>query len=170
MATMYTLVQHSGGMGFEEAVEKVSVSTVREQDRIQRAGGVLLRTYQEASDAAEAVNYPPGSEGIIPQASGTFSDKLVKGLRLYLPPADFDAPVVKDPVMIQGFELKLCYPVAGRRLILAERDRKFVVATIPAEGIPDEWDLGVYRSDPGGATKQYAARWASLSSLELVHG
>lgn len=170
MTTMYTLVQHSGGAGFERAVEEVAVSTVSEQACIQRAGGVLLRTYQEASDAAEAANYPPGVEGIIPQARGAFSNRLVKGLRLYVPPADFDAPVVTDPVMIQGFEVKLCYPVAGRRLILAELDGKFVVATIPAKGIPTEWDLGVYRSDPGGATKQYAARWASLSSLELVSG
>ncbi|MDJ0463078.1 hypothetical protein [Streptomyces sp. H27-C3] len=170
MATMYTLVQHSGGTGFERAVEEVSVSTIREQDHIQRAGGVLLRTYQAASDAADAENYPPGAEGIIPQARGTFSNKLVNGLPLYIPPTGFDAPVVKDPVMVQGFEVKLCYPVAGRRLILAELDGKFVVATIPAEGLPKEWDLGVYRSDPGGATKQYAARWASLSNLELLRG
>ncbi|WP_274916833.1 hypothetical protein [Streptomyces sp. WZ-12] len=168
---MYTLVQHSGGLGFERAVEEVSVSTKGEQARIQRAGGVLFKTYKAASDAADAENFPPGIEGIIPQARGTFSDKLVNGLRLYIPPTGFNAPVVKDPVMIQGWEVKLCYPVADRRLIFAQRGpEEFVVATIPAEGIPYEWAHGSYRSDPGSTAQQFATRYASLASLELADG
>lgn len=72
--------------------------------------------------------------------------------------------------MIQGYEVQLCYPVAGRRLILAELDGKFVIATIPAEGVPSEWEHGNYRSDPGAAASRYGARYAELTGLGLADG
>ncbi|GHB51999.1 hypothetical protein GCM10010331_44440 [Streptomyces xanthochromogenes] len=168
--TKYTLVQHSGGgTGFEKAVEEVAVTLKADQARVERVGGVLFDTYGAASDAAMEENYPPGTEGIVPQAKGTFADARLNGLRIYVPAAP-GAPVA--PMVIRGWEVKLAAPVAGRRLILAQKsETEFVVATIPAEGTPVEWDLGTYRSDPGAAATAFGARYRSLASLmEPVHG
>lgn len=86
----YTLVQHSafgyaGKSGFYHAVETRSIDTARDRDLIHRVGGVLMENGYEIDQLEERVNYPEGTEGLYPKARGTFSDKTIDGLRIYIP-------------------------------------------------------------------------------------
>lgn len=86
---MYTIVQHSGyGYGqkpaFEHGLETRSVTTLTEQKAVQRAGGILLSN-REAEEFADKEMYPESVDGLVPQAPGTFSDKCVDGLCIYIP-------------------------------------------------------------------------------------
>lgn len=88
----YTLVQHSGyGVAgkpeFSRAVEEASVSdSKRLAAKIERAGGVLFASGEEAQRYAFEFNYPPGVEGLVPRVRGGFHAEVeVGGLRLYLP-------------------------------------------------------------------------------------
>lgn len=86
----WTVVQHSGygysaKPGFEHAVETRHISTQAERHRVEGAGGVIFDTCMAAEDFAEAANYPAGNPGIYPRAKGTFSDKLIDGLLIYIP-------------------------------------------------------------------------------------
>lgn len=90
MSTKYTVVQHSGytyggNPEFEQAVEPRMIPNVRDLRKVQAAGGVVLDGYVEAEDFCDAANYPPGTEGIVPQARGTFADVRVDSLRVYVP-------------------------------------------------------------------------------------
>ena len=94
----YTVVQHSGfGYGsdpqFQHGLESRSVLTKAERERVTKAGGLLFDTYTEAEDFAADAMYgtfkdDPGNTrtfDLTPRAKGTFSDKKVDGLRIYIP-------------------------------------------------------------------------------------
>jgi hypothetical protein len=86
----YTIVQHSafgykGDRQFERGVESRQVDIKVQQDRVIKAGGVLFDTYSEAEDFAMKAMYPEGYPGLTPRVEGTFSDKQVDGLRIYIP-------------------------------------------------------------------------------------
>jgi hypothetical protein len=90
MAEKWTVVQHSGfgyaeDPTFEHGLEERQVSTRREQDRVERAGGVLFDGYCEAEDFAMSAMYPGEGAGLMPRAAGTFSENKVDGLRVYVP-------------------------------------------------------------------------------------
>ena len=73
----YTLVQHSGvttgHAEFTHGLESRRIATQAERQLIERAGGVVFDTYQQAEAYAEAEQYPPGHDGLIPAAPGHFS-------------------------------------------------------------------------------------------------
>ncbi|MFJ5071651.1 hypothetical protein ACIQC7_35070 [Kitasatospora sp. NPDC088556] len=89
--TQYTLVQHSAAGNnpeeFGRAVELRSITPGQAQ-MIRTAGGLVFDSYTEADAEEDAVNYPPGVEGLIPQADGSFSKAkklLLDGSPIYLP-------------------------------------------------------------------------------------
>lgn len=89
-ATMYAPVQHSGyGYGndpdFAHGLETRTVSTAAQQDAVRRAGGVLFDSYVASERYCDEEMYPPGVEGLIPRAPGTFSDTKIDTLRVYVP-------------------------------------------------------------------------------------
>ena len=86
----YTLVQHSafgykGDRTFARAVEERMLHSQIEIDRVKKAGGLVFDHYP--SDEEYDVNYPEGTNGLVPQVRGTFSDRLIDGLRIYVPAA-----------------------------------------------------------------------------------
>lgn len=86
----WTVVQHSGygysgKPGFEHAVESRVIESARERRTIESEGGLVFAKYNEAEDFAEAANFPEGASGIYPEAKGTFSEKMIDGLRIYIP-------------------------------------------------------------------------------------
>ena len=86
----YTVVQHSAygyqqKPGWEQGLETRRVSKVKDQQAIEKAGGLLLNTYGEAEDFAEQAMYPPGVEGLYPAAAGTFASLKIDGLAIYIP-------------------------------------------------------------------------------------
>ena len=88
--TCWTLVQHSGygyggNEGFAQGLELRSIETVGERNRVLKAGGVIYDDYEAAMVAENNGMYPKGYEGIYPNAQGTFSDKEVDGLKIYIP-------------------------------------------------------------------------------------
>ena len=89
MTTRYTAVMHSAGvMGdsrFAEAVEECAVTTGSQVHHVLAAGGILFDSYTAASDFCEWENYPPGVEGLIPHAPGTFSRRGIMGASIYMP-------------------------------------------------------------------------------------
>lgn len=89
---MYTLIQHTGytqgrNKSFQHAVEEAWVSSQGLFDKITDAGGVLFDSYLVADMAAYRVNYPPGCEGLIPQAKGSFINVKYSSVRhrIYIP-------------------------------------------------------------------------------------
>jgi hypothetical protein len=52
---------------------------------VEGVGGVLLDSYEDASDLAEQVNYPPETQGLYPAAKGTFAEQKIEGLAIYVP-------------------------------------------------------------------------------------
>jgi len=91
MNEQWTIVQHSaygykGNPQFKQGLETRKVNTNAEVNRVGAAGGVIFPSYREAEDTAMNWMYPPGhSGGIIPDAKGTFSDKEIDGLKIYIP-------------------------------------------------------------------------------------
>lgn len=86
----YTLVRHTGYTGtghtdFKNAVESRGI-TAREAERVRSAGGLVFTDYANATKAEEATNYPPGTEGLVPRATGTFVSRVLDE-QLYIPPA-----------------------------------------------------------------------------------
>jgi hypothetical protein len=85
----WTLVQHSGiahDAGFINGVEEASVERDSEVTKIENQGGLLFDTYEAASEAMMAHNYPDEVKGLYPRVRGTFSRTRIGGRRLYLPP------------------------------------------------------------------------------------
>ena len=85
----YTLVQHSGfgyarNPQFKRAVEERYLSD-KQAEKVKELGGLLFENYGLAHDAAEAENYPPSVQGLIPCVAGSFHKLEIDGLRLYLP-------------------------------------------------------------------------------------
>jgi hypothetical protein len=86
----WIIVQHSGfeyggKPGFGQAAETRMVSTARQRNLVEKAGGVLFENCVEAEEFSELANYPEGSEGIYPRAFGSFSPLMIGGLRIYIP-------------------------------------------------------------------------------------
>lgn len=74
----FTLVRHSAyginrDADFRHAVEEHAIVDGM-IPRILKAGGLIFDTYKEAFDAAQAYNYPPGTQALIPQAQGEFKN------------------------------------------------------------------------------------------------
>jgi hypothetical protein len=89
MHPCWTLVQHSGygyggDPGFARGLEIRQVETRAERARVEKAGGVIFDTYVEASKAEDEWPYVDNG-GLYPHAQGTFSDKTIDGLRIYVP-------------------------------------------------------------------------------------
>ncbi|EGR2229610.1 hypothetical protein QX249_10070 [Vibrio parahaemolyticus] len=82
----YTLVEHSGING---AVELRSIASASEKKKVIAENGVILSSYEKASDAEYKVNYPEGAEGINPVPTKTFSKKRISGQRIYCPTPEF---------------------------------------------------------------------------------
>jgi hypothetical protein len=88
----WTLVQHSAygygeKPGWEKAVETRQITTPAELKRVQDAGGMIFDSYGEADDQEMKSNYPEGTGDKImyPSVLGTFSDKQLDGLKIYVP-------------------------------------------------------------------------------------
>jgi hypothetical protein len=87
---VWTVVQHSGygynhDPDFQQGLETRHVETRPEQDRIAKAGGLMFDSYTDAEDFADAAMYPPGYQGLMPRAAGTFSNLQIDGLAIYIP-------------------------------------------------------------------------------------
>lgn len=90
----HTVVQHSGygykgDPQFIKGLESRTVDTRATLDRVKKAGGVLFHSYAQAEDYCMEEMYrtaPPGAFTLTPQAPGEFSDRVVDGLRIYVPP------------------------------------------------------------------------------------
>lgn len=89
--TKWTLVQHSGYgyRGKEELVkglEPRQVTTWAEQRMIQKLGGMLFHAREAAEEFAEHEMYPDSQYGgLIPMVPGSFAEKGIDGLAIYLP-------------------------------------------------------------------------------------
>jgi hypothetical protein len=88
----WTLVQHSAygyqeKPGWDKAVETRKLTTEAELDRVRKVGGLLFSTYDAADQQEYQSNYPDGAGErlMYPQVKGTFSDKEVDGLKIYIP-------------------------------------------------------------------------------------
>jgi hypothetical protein len=88
----YTLVQHSAygyqeKPGWDKAVETRRITTEAELDRVKKVGGFVFPSYNEADDQEYKSNYPEGAGDRItyPEVKGTFSDKELDGLKIYIP-------------------------------------------------------------------------------------
>lgn len=86
----WTVVQHSGygyagKPDFEHAVEAKGVSSKAEERRVEKAGGALFGSYEEATKFEETANYPPDVRGLVPHCKGTFSELDIDGLKIYVP-------------------------------------------------------------------------------------
>jgi hypothetical protein len=90
-STIYTIVQHSaagykGDDTFAQGLEIVEVSGAGLIGRIVSAGGKVFSAYNIANSYCMDECYPPGHQGMIPKAPGTFHPVLkVHGLKLYIP-------------------------------------------------------------------------------------
>lgn len=90
---LWTVVQHSGyGYGgdatFMRGLETRTVDNVKDRNTVTKAGGLLFDSYSHAEDWVEAEMYrgqPTDLEHMVPQALGTFADKSVDGLAIYVP-------------------------------------------------------------------------------------
>lgn len=87
---VWTIVQHSGAAAgnpqFEAGLEVAEVSSTKDVEAIEAAGGLVFTNWAEATHYEETEPYPPGHGGLIPEAPGAFSPKIfIGGLALYLP-------------------------------------------------------------------------------------
>lgn len=85
-----TIVQHSGfgyagKPGFEFGLETRILHTKAELAIVRKADGLVFNNYNEAEDFCEEAMYPSDNPGLVPTAKGTFSDKEIDGLRIYVP-------------------------------------------------------------------------------------
>jgi hypothetical protein len=93
----WTLVQHSGfgygeKPGWENAVETRQITTEAELGKIINIGGLVFDSYEAADKREYEENYPGGAEIpgkefrlTYPEVKGTFSDKELDGLKIYIP-------------------------------------------------------------------------------------
>lgn len=86
----YAIVQHSAAgyrndPRFERGLETRSVDA-KVKLIVESAGGVVFDTLHDADEACFKWMYPDGSEGLVPQARGTWEKGLkVDGLKVYVP-------------------------------------------------------------------------------------
>ena len=86
MDTKWTVVQHSGfgykgDTTFAKALESRMAQRKVDQKKILRVGGVLFDSYKEAEDFCDTA----AGDGPVPAVKGTFSDKMIDGLAIYIP-------------------------------------------------------------------------------------
>lgn len=88
----WTLVQHSAfgyqeKPGWEHAVESHMITNEAELKRVERVGGFVFDSYDEADKQEYKSNYPDGAGETLtyPQVQGTFSDQMVDDLKIYIP-------------------------------------------------------------------------------------
>ena len=91
----WTVAQHSGyGYGgnpeFEHGLEVRELGVhgepfARELGRVEAAGGIVFDSLADAAEFEHRAPYPDGYEGLIPRAAGSFSDRTIDGLRIYVP-------------------------------------------------------------------------------------
>lgn len=89
----FTLVQHSAWAGredpcFKNAVETRLVTTKKEQDKVKKAGGMLIESGTRAYDLEQEINYPPDVAGLIPKVRGKFARSKIDGMAIYIPHED----------------------------------------------------------------------------------
>jgi hypothetical protein len=90
-STRYTVVQHSAFIGrgdeqFIRGLESAAIRTLKDESRIAEAGGLVFDLYTSAEAYVESEPYPRGYGGMIPQAPGSFTDRvLINGLPIYVP-------------------------------------------------------------------------------------
>lgn len=86
---VYTIVQHSAyGYGHDRQFAKGLETRKVDKNQVAlilRNGGLVFPSYQAAEKYAEQEMYPPGTEGLIPCAPGTFFDFYVDDLPVYIP-------------------------------------------------------------------------------------
>jgi hypothetical protein len=88
----WTLVQHSAygyqeKPGWENAVETRRLTTEAELKRVQDVGGFVFDDYNAADKQEYDSNYPEGAGSRLtyPRVKGTFSDREIDGLKIYIP-------------------------------------------------------------------------------------
>ena len=91
----WTVVQHSryghgGDPQFEHRLEVLELGVhgepfARELGRAEVAGGIVFDSLTEAAESERRAPYPDGYKGLIPRAAGSFSDRTIDGLRIYIP-------------------------------------------------------------------------------------
>lgn len=93
----YTVVQHSGyGYAgnplFQKGLESRGLEKSAWVNLVEKEGGLLFDTYADCEEYCIKEMYPqPDEQGLVPEAPGTFSDRLIDGLRIYLPPKTYTA-------------------------------------------------------------------------------
>lgn len=85
----YTLVEHSGSAwggnaSFVNGVETVCITTKKQRQIVEEAGGVIFEKWIDADEFSMAVMYPDDGTGLIPKARGRFGPPI-NALRLYIP-------------------------------------------------------------------------------------
>jgi len=87
----WTIVRHSAfytqHTEFTRAVESASFMGAALARKIEKAGGLVFPSYEQAEAFAEKANYPPDhTNGIIPNCQGTFTEEVtINGRALYIP-------------------------------------------------------------------------------------
>ena len=91
----WTVAQHSGyGNGgnpeFEHGLEVRELGVhgepfARELGRVEAAGGIVFDSLADAAEFEHRARSPDGYEGLIPRAAGSFSDRTIDGLQIYVP-------------------------------------------------------------------------------------
>ncbi len=84
----WTLVQHSGALSHEEFIKAVQprvIISVGERRIVESVGGRVFDSYSAAEEECERLNYPKGTEGLVPAYAGTFSEHTLGGLRIAIP-------------------------------------------------------------------------------------
>lgn len=86
----WTLIWHTGWtetqhVEFERAVQSSPIRSTVERRAVLLAGGLVFEEYAAAEDFAEAVNYPPSVQGLIPFFDGQIVPTQINGLSVYVP-------------------------------------------------------------------------------------
>jgi len=87
--TKYTAVRHEahylGNHQFAKCVVHGAITTDKELERVQKAGGVVFDDFIEADDWFYKVNYHAEVEGLVARARGYFSKSVLEGQHIYIP-------------------------------------------------------------------------------------
>lgn len=86
----YTVVQHSAygykrDPQFQKGLESRALLNASFIRTVERAGGLIFDSYEEAERFAEKAQYPDDYRGLTPNAQGTFADQHIDGLKIYVP-------------------------------------------------------------------------------------
>jgi hypothetical protein len=88
--TLYAIVQHSA-FGYADdgqfvaGLEIRGVDTEKEKNLVRKVGGKLFAHYGDADDYTMDEMYHEDNPSLIPDAKGTFSEKKIDGLAIYIP-------------------------------------------------------------------------------------